>query len=68
MHYDAAGLRLEVRDDGRSSNRSLDGSGHGLVGIGERVKIFGGEMTAGPGRAGGFVLRARLPLDDGGHA
>jgi len=25
-------------------------------------------MTAGPGRAGGFLLRVRLPLDDGGHA
>ena len=68
VHYDAAGLRLEVRDDGRNSNGGLNGSGHGLVGIGERVKIYGGEMTAGPGQAGGFLLRVRLPLDDGGHA
>jgi signal transduction histidine kinase len=68
VHYDAAGLRLEVRDDGRNSNGSLNGSGHGLVGIGERVKIYGGEMTAGPGQAGGFLLRVRLPLHDGGHA
>jgi len=59
-----------VRDDGRSgsSNGNLNGAGHGLVGIGERVKIYGGEMTAGPGRAGGFLLRVRLPLDDGGGA
>jgi len=70
VHYDAADLWLEVRDDGRSgsSNGNLNGAGHGLVGIGERVKIYGGEMTAGPGRAGGFLLRVRLPLDDGGGA
>ena len=64
VHYDPAGLRLEVRDDG--SGAAANGAGHGLVGIGERVKIYGGEMTAGAGRTGGFLLRVRLPLDDGG--
>jgi ABC-type uncharacterized transport system ATPase subunit len=43
-----------------------NGAGHGLVGIGERVKIYGGEMTAGASRGGGFLLRVRLPQDDGG--
>ena len=55
-------LELEVRDDGRGPAGS-DGLGHGLVGIGERVKIYGGELTAGPTDGGGFALRVRLPLD-----
>jgi signal transduction histidine kinase len=54
-------LEIEVRDDGTGSSRS-DGLGHGLVGVRERVKIFGGEMRAGSSDGGGFVLDARLPL------
>jgi len=54
-------LRLEVRDDGVSGARN-DGLGHGLVGIGERVKAYGGEMSAFTATTGGFVLRASLPL------
>ena len=52
----------------RARRTGTNGAGHGLVGIGERVKIYGGEMTAGAGRTGGFLLRVRLPLDDGGDA
>ena len=54
-------LQLEVRDDGIGAATS-DGLGHGLVGIRERVKIYGGEMTAGTENGGGFVLRTRLPV------
>ena len=42
---------------------TTDGLGHGLVGVRERVKIYGGEMTAGTATGGGFVLSTRLPLD-----
>ena len=56
-------LEIEVRDDGRGIFPS-DGLGHGLVGIRERVKIFGGEMSAGAAPEGGFVLRTRLPIAD----
>ena len=65
VHYEPAELRLEVRDDGSGSHTTDAGLGHGLVGIRERVKIYGGDMTAGASRAGGFMLCARLPLDGG---
>jgi signal transduction histidine kinase len=62
VHYAPDAVELEVRDDGAGRART-DGLGHGLVGIRERVKIYGGDMTAesAPGR--GFVLRTRLPLE-----
>lgn len=64
VHYEPDGLQLEVRDDGIGAVTS-DGLGHGLVGIRERVKIYGGELTAGTAPEGGFVLNARLPLEGG---
>jgi signal transduction histidine kinase len=62
FHYGPDELQIEVRDDGEGLSTS-DGLGHGLVGIRERVKIYGGEMTAGAAPEGGFVLGARLPLE-----
>jgi signal transduction histidine kinase len=62
FHYGPDELQIEVRDDGKARSTS-DGLGHGLVGMRERVKIYGGEMTAGTAPEGGFVLGARLPLE-----
>jgi signal transduction histidine kinase len=62
VRYRANELEVEVVDDGAGVATS-DGLGHGLVGIRERVKIYGGEMSAGTAPTGGFVLSARLPLD-----
>jgi signal transduction histidine kinase len=62
FHYAPDELQIEVRDDGEG-RATTDGLGHGLVGIRERVKIYGGEMTAGSAPEGGFVLGARLPLE-----
>jgi signal transduction histidine kinase len=59
--YRSDSLQTEVRDDG-IGGASSDGLGHGLVGIRERVKIYGGEMTAGTANGGGFVLSTRFPL------
>jgi signal transduction histidine kinase len=61
VRYGSNELQLEIRDDGRGAT-STDGLGHGLVGIRERVKIYGGEMNAGTASGGGFVLSTRLPL------
>jgi signal transduction histidine kinase len=63
VRYKSNRVELEVRDDGVGAATS-DGLGHGLVGIRERVKIYGGEMTAGPAPDGGFVLTARLPVEN----
>ena len=60
LGYAPEELRIEVRDDGRGSTMS-DGRGHGLVGVRERVKIYGGEMAADTQPEGGFVLRAAPP-------
>ena len=61
VRYRPDELQLEVRDNGEGIATS-DGLGHGLVGIRERVKIYGGEMTAGTANGSGFVLSTRLPL------
>ena len=52
---------VEVRDDGRPPARQSDGRGHGLFGMRERVTLYGGSFEAGPGEAGGFVVRASIP-------
>ncbi len=59
--YGADELGIEVRDDGDGDGSGA--GGYGLVGVQERVKLFGGEMSAGPAVDGGFVLRTRLPLE-----
>ena len=65
VRYEPDELQIEVRDDGEGGSTS-DGLGHGLVGVRERVKIYGGEMTAGTAPEGGFVLSTRLPLGGDG--
>jgi signal transduction histidine kinase len=65
--YGSDALQIDVRDNGHGElPTNGDGQGHGLVGIRERVKIYGGEMTIGPASAGGFVLSTRLPLQGDG--
>jgi signal transduction histidine kinase len=62
VRYRPDEVELEVADDGKGP-ATTNGHGHGLVGIRERAKIYGGEMSAGAAPAGGFVLSARLPVD-----
>jgi signal transduction histidine kinase len=65
VRYALDELQIEVRDNGVGSS-TTDGLGHGLVGVRERVKIYGGQMSAGSANGGGFVLSTRLPLSGDG--
>jgi signal transduction histidine kinase len=60
--YRPEALDLSVEDDGAGS-RNRGGSGHGLIGIRERVALYGGSVEAGPLPGRGFALRATLPLE-----
>ncbi|WP_106397074.1 sensor histidine kinase [Actinocorallia populi] len=56
-------LRLSVTNGrGRSGAPGLPGGGHGLLGIAERIRLIGGELTARPVPGGGFEIRAEVPL------
>lgn len=61
LGYTEDALTVSVADDGRNPPDATDSTGHGLVGIHERVSVVGGEVTAGPRAGGGFEVRARLP-------
>jgi signal transduction histidine kinase len=63
IRYEAHALELEIRDDGRPGAPTTDGTGHGLVGMRERVALYGGVLDAGRNADGGFGVRARLPLN-----
>jgi signal transduction histidine kinase len=61
VRYEDGQVELTVTDDG-SGDGGGDSGGHGLVGMRERVSVYGGVLEAGPQAGGGYRLRARLPL------
>jgi signal transduction histidine kinase len=63
VRYEDGAVELQVVDDGRgTSDGTSESGGHGLVGMRERVTVYGGELEAGPRPEGGFALKARLPI------
>jgi signal transduction histidine kinase len=64
VHYRADAVEVRIADRGNGAlNIRLGGSGHGLVGMRERVRTYGGELHAGRRRGGGFEVHVRLPLE-----
>ncbi|MFF5259607.1 sensor histidine kinase [Actinomadura viridis] len=67
LHYTDRDLTVEIEDDGRGTATIMAGNGdhpgHGLVGMYERVALYGGELRIGPRVGGGFGVRARFPLE-----
>jgi signal transduction histidine kinase len=64
LHYRDTELELEIRDDGvAAAAAGANGSGHGLIGMRERLSLLGGTLAAGPRSEGGFTVAARLPLE-----
>jgi signal transduction histidine kinase len=71
VRYAPYALAVEVVDDGRgvaahsrNGDPGVEGSGHGLIGMRERVEVWGGELTVGPAPGGGYRVKAQLPYGD----
>jgi signal transduction histidine kinase len=64
VRYREQAVEVEIGDDGRGADAAtVPGSdgGHGLIGMRERVALFGGTLHLGPRPSGGFTVHARLP-------
>jgi len=62
IHYRAGELALEITDDGTGNGKG-GGAGQDLIGMRERVTLYGGVFQSGRREGGGYSVRARLPLD-----
>lgn len=62
LRYAPTRLEIEVIDDGRGCGGRTDG-GHGLIGMRQRVALYGGRLEVGDHEAGGFAVRAMFPIE-----
>jgi signal transduction histidine kinase len=62
LRYGRAEVAAEISDDGASSRNGY-GGGNGLIGMRERVAVYGGSLEASPRPEGGYLVRARIPLE-----
>lgn len=62
VRYTSDSLELEIIDDGRGRGDATMSGGHGLVGMRERVALYGGRFEARRREEGGYLVRALLPL------
>jgi signal transduction histidine kinase len=65
VEYAGDHLRVEVTDTGgRPGATAGTGTGRGLIGLRERLAVYGGTLHAGPRLTGGYRVRARIPMED----
>lgn len=66
LTWQARGLQVDVLDDGRgaAADPPAAGGGNGLRGMGERVSLYDGSLTAGPEQGGGFRVSAFIPYSE----
>jgi signal transduction histidine kinase len=62
MRFCEDGVKIVVSDDGHRVAGVSDGAGHGLVGMRERVEMYGGTVKAGPRDRGGYRVSATIPF------
>jgi signal transduction histidine kinase len=62
VRYGQDSLKLEIVDDGAGEAEPVASGGHGLVGMRERVALYGGRLDAGRRSGGGFAVRVLLPI------
>lgn len=62
VRYTPHELELEISDDGRGPTDG-SGGGHGLVGMRERIALYGGSLEAGQRNGGGYRVRASIPIE-----
>jgi signal transduction histidine kinase len=62
VRYTKESLELEIADDGAGAPQPATRDGHGLVGMRERVALYGGRFEASRRAAGGFAVRVALPI------
>ncbi|QOT16645.1 sensor histidine kinase [Paenarthrobacter sp. YJN-5] len=60
------GLEIDIRDDGRgaAADPPVPGGGSGLPGMGERIALYDGSLSAGPQQGGGFRVSALIPYSE----
>ncbi|GGR71545.1 ATPase [Streptomyces aureoverticillatus] len=63
LHYRRDHIEVSVTNDGEGviPDRVRSSGGHGLIGMRERAKLYGGTISIGPRSAGGFAVRLTLP-------
>jgi len=63
LDYQPDALNITIGDNGSGAPGTVGAStGHGLIGMRERIELFGGELGTGSSSLGGFTVRARLPI------